>query len=289
MMLLEKMRESISFHRKINALIYHGLMLLVSFMMLYPVLWLAASSLKPNGDIFSTATELIPRHLTIEHYTTGWKGFGHYSFATFFLNSLLVASLSSIGMIFSSALVAFGLARINFKGRNFWFVLMVITMMLPGQVMMIPRFVLFNKMGWVGTFLPMIVPAFFASGFNIFLIMQFIRGIPRDMDEAAKIDGCSWFGVFWRIILPLIIPSLVTVGVLTFIASWEDFMGALLYLNKPNMYTVAYALKMFNDSSQADYGATFAMSALSLIPILTLFFLFQKNLIEGISIEGLKG
>ena len=119
--------------------------------------------------------------------------------------------------------------------------------------------------------------------------MQFIRGIPRDMDEAATIDGCSWYGIFARIILPMIVPSLVTVGVLTFIGSWEDFMGALLYLNKPAMYTVAYALKMFNDSSQADYGATFAMSVLSLVPILTLFFFFQKNLVEGISTQGLKG
>lgn len=160
-------------------------------------------------------------------------------------------------MMASSALVAFGLARIKFKGRNIWFVLMVVTMMLPGQVMMIPRFVLFNSMGWVGTYLPMIVPSFFASGFNIFLIMQFIRGIPRDMDEAAKIDGCSWYGVFFRIIVPMIVPSLVTVAVLTFMSSWEDFMGALLYLNKPETYTVAYALKMFNDSSMSDYGATF--------------------------------
>ena len=197
--------------------------------------------------------------------------------------------LSAVGMMASSALVAFGLARIKFKGRNIWFVLMVVTMMLPGQVMMIPRFVLFNSMGWVGTYLPMIVPSFFASGFNIFLIMQFIRGIPRDMDEAAKIDGCSWYGVFFRIIVPMIVPSLVTVAVLTFMSSWEDFMGALLYLNKPETYTVAYALKMFNDSSMSDYGATFAMSAASLVPILVLFFFFQKNLVEGISIQGLKG
>lgn len=175
------------------------------------------------------------------------------------------------------------------SSNGIWFVLMVVTMMLPGQVMMIPRFVLFNSMGWVGTYLPMIVPSFFASGFNIFLIMQFIRGIPRDMDEAAKIDGCSWYGVFFRIIVPMIVPSLVTVAVLTFMSSWEDFMGALLYLNKPETYTVAYALKMFNDSSMSDYGATFAMSAASLVPILVLFFFFQKNLVEGISIQGLKG
>ena len=281
--------KSVSAQKKISLTVYHVLMLFFSFLMLNPVLSMIASSLKPNGDIFSTATSLIPTEITFQHYIDGWRGFGNYTFGTFFKNSIFVAVLSSIGMIFSSAFVAFGLARIHFKGRQFWFVVMVITMMLPGQVMMIPRFVLYNNMGWVGTYLPMIVPSFFASGFNIFLIMQFIRGIPRDMDEAASIDGCSWYGIFVKIILPMIVPSLVTVGVLTFMGSWEDFMGALLYLNKPAMYTVAYALKMFNDSSQVDYGATFAMSVLSLIPILTLFFFFQKNLVEGISIQGLKG
>lgn len=288
-MTIQNITHSVSVRRTVGRTIYHALMLLVSLMMLYPVLWMVASSFKPNGEIFSNASSLIPTEFTVQHYIDGWRGFGNYTFGTFFSNSLFVAGLSSVGMVFSSALVAFGLARVRFKGRQFWFVLMIITMMLPGQVMMIPRFVLFNNMGWVGTYLPMIVPSFFASGFNIFLIMQFIRGIPRDMDEAATIDGCSWYGIFARIILPMIVPSLVTVGVLTFIGSWEDFMGALLYLNKPAMYTVAYALKMFNDSSQADYGATFAMSVLSLVPVLTLFFFFQKNLVEGISIQGLKG
>lgn len=288
-MTIKNIRHSVSAQRNISTVLYHTFMLLVGFVMLYPVLWLISSSFKPNGDIFTTATTLIPKNFTIEHYIVGWKGFGGYTFGKFFSNSLFVALLSSAGMVISSAFVAFGLARIKFKGRNFWFVMMIITMMLPGQVMMIPRFVLFNSMGWVGTFLPMIVPSFFAGGFNIFLIMQFIRGIPRDMDEAAKIDGCSWYGVFFRIIVPMIVPALVTVGVLTFMGSWEDFMGALLYLNKPAMYTVAYALKMFNDSSSTDFGATFAMSALSLVPVMVLFFFFQKNLVEGISIQGLKG
>ncbi len=279
---------STSAQRRMGTFIYHALMIVASFIMLYPVLWLVASSFKPNGDIFSTATSLFPENFTLENYINGWKGFGGYTFKTFFSNSLLVALSSSVGMVISSTLVAFGLARIQFKGRNFWFVLMIITMMLPGQVMMIPRFVLFNKMGWVGTYLPMIIPSFFASGFNVFLIMQFIRGIPRDMDEAAKIDGCSWYGVFFRIVAPMIVPSMVAVGVLTFMSSWEDFMGALLYLNKPHTYTVAYALKLFNDSSMADFGATFAMSAASLVPILIIFFFFQKSLVEGISIQGLK-
>ena len=230
-------------------------------------MWLLASSFKPNGEIFANASSLIPQEFTWKNYEMGWKGFGGYSFLNFFMNSLFVAGISALGMVLSSAVCAFGFARIQFKGRQFWFVLMIITMMLPGQVMMIPRFVLFNNMGWVGSYLPMTVPAFFGSGFNIFLIMQFIHGIPRDMDEAATIDGCSWYGIFVRIIVPMIVPSLVTVGVLTFLGSWDDFMGALLYLNKPSMYTVAYALKMFNDSSQTDFGATFAMSVLSLIAV----------------------
>lgn len=283
------MVHSMSMRRKIGTTVYHVLVMAVSIMMIYPLLWLLASSFKPNGEIFSNASSLIPMEFTLEHYVVGWKGFGNYTFLNFFANSLMVALISSVGMVASSAVCAFGFARITFRGRQFWFVLMIITMMLPGQVMMIPRFVLFNSLGWVGTYLPMTVPSFFGSGFNIFLIMQFIRGIPRDMDEAATIDGCSWYGIFMKIIVPMIVPSLVTVGVLTFLGSWDDFMGALLYLNKPSMYTVAYALKMFNDSSQSDYGATFAMSVLSLVPVLTLFFFFQKNLVEGISIQGLKG
>ena len=283
------MARNTKVQRRINTSIYHVLMLLLSLLMIYPLLWMVASSFKPNGEIFTRASTLIPLSPTSEHYTTGWRGFGGYTFGNFFANSLFVAILSALGMMFSSAIVAYGFARIRFRGRQFWFTAMIVTMMLPGQVMMIPRFVLFNKMGWVGTFLPMTVPAFFGSGFNIFLIMQFIRTIPFELDEAASIDGCSRYAIFYRIILPLIVPSLVTVSVLTFMGSWEDFMGALLYLNKPHMYTVAYALKMFNDSSQSDYGATFAMSVLSLVPILIIFFFFQEQLVEGISTQGLKG
>ena len=283
------MVTNLKIQRRISLTVYHGLMLLFSLLMIYPLLWMAASSVKPNGEIFTNASSLLMDSPSFEHYTTGWRGFGGYTFGRFFGNSLLVAVISALGMMLSSAVVAYGFARIRFRGRQFWFTAMIVTMMLPGQVMMIPRFVLFNEMGWVGTFLPMTVPAFFGSGFNIFLIMQFIRTIPYELDEAASIDGCGKYSAFVRIILPLIVPSLVTVSVLTFMGSWEDFMGALLYLNKPHMYTVAYALKMFNDSSQTDYGATFAMSVLSLIPILIIFFFFQKQLVEGISTQGLKG
>ncbi len=272
-----------------STIIYHTLVMITCFAMLYPLFWMVASSFKPNTEIFVTVTSLIPKTFTWENYVTGWKGFAELSFGVFFKNSILVAVLATIGSVFSSAVCAFGFARIKFKGRGFWFVCMIITMMLPGQVLMIPRFVLFNKLGWVGTYLPMTVPAFFGGAFDIFLIMQFIRGIPRDMDEAARIDGCSWYGIFGYITLPMIVPALVTVAVLTFIGSWSDFMGSLLYLNKPQMYTSAYALKLFSDASFTDFGATFAMSNIALIPILVLFFFFQKNLVEGISMQGLKG
>lgn len=275
--------------KQISACIYHVLVILFGFGMLYPLLWMIAASFKPNTEIFTSVSSLIPKNFTLENYITGWRGFSGLSFAVFFRNSFVISIIGTIGSVFAAAVVAFGFARLKFRGRNVWFTLMILTMMLPSQVMMIPQFVLYNKMGWVGTILPLTVPHFFGGGFNIFMVMQFIRGIPRDMDEAAVIDGCNWYMIFLRIILPLIIPSLVTVAVLTFIGSWGDFMGALLYLNKPQLYTVAYALKLFSDASYTDFGATFAMSVLSLIPILILFFFFQRQLVEGISTQGLKG
>ena len=281
--------HSMKRRKRVTTTVYHVLVTAASLMMLYPLFWMLSSSFKPNAEIFVTVGNLIPETFTTENYINGWRGFAGLSFGVYFRNSLIVATLSSLGAVISSAMVGFGLARLHFPGRNAWFVAMIITMMLPGQVMMIPRFVLFNRMGWVGTFLPLTVPAFFGSAFDIFLVMQFIRGIPRDLDEAARIDGCSWYGIFVYILIPMIIPALVTVGILTFINAWGDFMGSLLYLNEPSMYPVAYALKLFSDSAGTDFGATFAMSVLSLVPILIIFFFFQKQLVEGISTQGLKG
>lgn len=281
--------HSVKRRKTILNIVYHVLVTIASIAMLYPLIWMLSSSFKPNAEIFTTVGNLIPEHFTIENYINGWRGFAGLSFGVYFKNSLFIAVLSTVGASLSAAAVAFGLARLRFPGRKFWFVAMIVTMMLPSQVMMIPRFILFNQIGWVGSYLPLTVPAFFGSAFDIFLVMQFIRGIPRDMDEAATIDGCSWYGIFARILLPMIVPAVVTVGILTFINTWGDFMGSLLYLNAPQTYTVAYALKLFSDSAGTDFGATFAMSVLSLVPILIIFFFFQKQLVEGISIQGLKG
>ncbi len=275
--------------RMLSDIIYHVFMFAFGFAMIYPLIWMVASSFKPNADIFKTATSLIPRGFTLEHYAVGWSGFANYDFGVFFKNSILIAVLSVIGTVFSSVTVGFGFARMKFKGRGFWFALMMMTMMLPSQVLMIPQFLLYNNLHMVGTIMPLVLPGFFGVAFDIFMVMQFIRGIPKDMDEAARIDGCSWYGILFRIHIPMIKPCMATIAVLTFMNSWQNFMGPLLYLNSPKQYTVAYALKLFNDSVGNDYGATFAMSVLSLIPILGLFFLFQKQLVEGISIQGLKG
>lgn len=258
--------------------------------MIYPLLWMVMSSFKENNEIFDQASSLWPEVFHFENYANGWKGFAGISFGKFFTNSLFITVIGTIGSVFSSAFIAFGFARLKFKGRKVWFTCMLLTMMLPFQIIMIPQYLIFNKLGWVGTFLPMIVPHFFGGAFFIFLIIQFIYGIPKDMDEAAKIDGCSYYGIFFRIILPLIVPALVTCAIFSFMWKWDDFMGPLLYLNRPTTYTVSLALKMFADpTSLSDWGAMFAMATLSVLPMFLIFVFFQKYLVEGISTEGLKG
>lgn len=275
---------------KLGHILFVTIVLAIGFVMVYPLLWMVMSSFKANNEIFNNAKSLIPEQFHFENYTNGWRGFAKISFTTFFGNSFFIAVVGTIGSVFSSAFIAFGFARLHFKGRNIWFICMLVTMMLPFQVIMIPQYIIFNKLGWVGTFLPLVIPPFFGGAFFIFLIIQFIYGIPRELDEAAKIDGCSYYDIFFRVVLPLIVPALVTCAIFSFMWKWDDFMGALLYLNKPSMYPVTLALKMFADpTSITDWGAMFAMATLSIIPIFMIFVFFQKYLVEGISTDGLKG
>lgn len=276
--------------QKISQIVYHIMAVALGFVMIYPLLWMIMSSFKPSNEIFTNAGSLLPKEFYPSNYKTGWKGFGGISFSLFFKNSFVICGLSTAGSVFSSACIAFGLSRLRFKGRRIWFVMMLLTMMLPFQIIMIPQYILFNKIGWVGSILPLVVPAYFGGGFFIFLIMQFIYGIPKDLDEAAKIDGCSFYGIFARVILPLIVPALITSAIFSFMWKWDDFLASLLYLNNPSNYTVSLALKMFSDpSAQSDWGAMFAMATLSIIPIMLIFIFCQKYLVEGISTEGLKG
>ena len=277
--------------RIIGRSIYHILVCGFAFAMIYPLLWMILSSFKPTNTIFTTAQELLPRTWTLDNYANGWKGFANVSFGRFFLNSLFISVMATLGTLASSSIVAYGFARLKFKGRGVLFSAMLVTMMLPAQVLMIPQYIWYQKLGWVGSYLPLIVPYWFAiQGFFVYLMTNFIGGIPRDLDEAAKIDGCSTYGIFFWIILPLIVPALITGGIFSFIWRWDDFLSALLYVSKTETYPVSLALKLFSDpSSSSDYGAMFAMSTLSILPVVLIFITLQKYLVEGIATSGLKG
>lgn len=270
--------------------VYHLLVGGLAFLMLYPIIWLAVSSLKPNDEIFSTAYSLIPSKLEFGNYASGWKGFAGNTFTTFFKNSFIIVIGATIGAVASSALVAYALARVPFAGRGFWFGCVMLTMMLPQDVTVISQYVIFSKLHWLSSYKPLIVPSFFGVPFFIFLMMQFIRTIPADLDEAAKMDGCTKYGIFFRVVLPLIVPAIVTSTIFSFYWTWDDFLHPLLYMNKPALYPVSLALKLFLDGdSLNNWGGMFAMTTLSLVPIVLVFFLFQKYIVEGISTSGLKG
>ena len=271
--------------------VYHAIVLTVGLVMIYPLVWMIMSSFKETNSIFATAGNLIPEKFVLENYINGWKGFGNVSFGTFFKNSLFITVIATIGTVMSSALVAFGFSRFQFRGSKLLFAAMLVSMMLPAQVLMIPQYLWYQKLGWVGTYLPLIVPYFFAvQGFFVYLMINFINGIPQDLDEAAKIDGCSYYGIFGRLILPLIKPALVTAGIFSFMWRWDDFLSALLYIKDSSKYPVSLALKLFCDpGSSSDYGAMFAMATLSILPAVIIFIFFQKYLVEGIATSGLKG
>ena len=258
--------------------------------MIYPILWMFASSFKGPSEIWTRLSSLIPKVPTSENYVNGWAGFGGITFAVFFKNSLFFATVATIGTVASSACVAYAFAKIRFVGRGFWFTVMLLTLMLPVQVLLIPQYIVFSKLNWINTFRPLLIPRFFGNAFFIFLMMQFIRGLPNELDEAAEIDGCSKIGIFFRIVLPLIQPALITAAIFSFYWTWEDFLTPLIYLNEPRLYTISLAIRSFSDpSSTTDWGAIFAMSSLSLVPVFVIFIAFQRYLVQGISTTGLKG
>jgi multiple sugar transport system permease protein len=276
--------------KQTRSVLLHAVVTLFAFVMVYPLLWMLSSSFKDTTEIFVNAHQLIPSTWNFSNYVTGFKGFAGISFAVFFKNSFIITILSVIGTVISSTMVAYGFARIRFKWAPFWFSCMMLTMMLPGEVLMIPQYIFFHKIGWINTFLPLIVPAFFGGAFFIFLITQFLRGIPKELDESAYIDGCDKYQIFFRIMVPLLVPPIITVSIFKFYWTWDDFFSPLLYLNSPKLATVSLAIKNFSDPTmKTDWGAMFAMSMLSLVPIFAVFFIFQKYIVEGISTTGLKG
>ena len=274
-----------------GSILYYIIITTLGLLMLYPILWMIASSFKDNTEIFSNAHSLISaKLLNIRNYIEGWKGFGDVTFAVYFKNSLIISSVSAIGQVLLSGFVAYGFARTKFIGKKILFGLVIVTMLIPRQILMVPQYILFNKLGWINSFKPLILPNFFPLPFFIFLCLQFIQGLPIELDEAAKIDGCGKYSIYFRIILPNIKPALITCFIFSFYWTWQDFLSPLIYIESNKLYPVSLALKMFSDpSSVTNWGAMFAMSTLSIAPAFIIFLFFQRYLVEGITTTGIKG
>ncbi len=258
--------------------------------MLYPILWMVSNSFKTNAEIFGSSS-LIPKSLSLEHYIRGWRFNNTITFTTFFQELILLYDPLNL---WSCACFQFGclwLCRVPFRGRSFWYACMFLTMMIPYQVVMVPQFIIFHKIGWINSFKPLIIPQFAGLPFFIFLMVQFIRQIPYELDDSAKIDGCNRFMIFARILFPLIKPAVITSTIFSFYWRWDDFLGPLLFfLNKPKLFTVSLALRMFSDpQTSTDWSAIFAMGTLSLLPVLIIFLAFQKYIVQGLATTGLKG
>ena len=287
-------RRLVNGERLWRALIW-TLLLVGACVMLLPFLWLVTSSLKTELEVFRYPPKWIPNPPQFQNYIDAWttKPLHHPGFGVYLRNTFFVVILNEIGILGSASLCAYALARIDFPGKNFWFGVVLATMMLPGVVLMIPTFVIYSRLGWVNTFLPLIVPAFFGGGaFFIFLLRQFFLTLPPELADAARVDGCSEFGIYRRIMLPLATPALATVAVFTFIWTWNDYMGPLLYLSKdPTKWTVALGLAMFRTFmwQRTRWDLLMAASTMMIMPIIVIFFLAQRYFIQGIVTTGLKG
>jgi multiple sugar transport system permease protein len=266
----------------------HAMLVLFGLLMLYPLLWMVSSTVKPTEVIFRDPS-IWPTEVTLRNYVDGWTALRH-PFQHYLWNSAVIAIACVIGNLLSCSMAAYAFARLEFRGRRLFFAIMLGTLMLPVHVLIIPQYVLFTKFGWVNTFLPLIVPKFFAhDAFFIFLMVQFIRSLPRELDEAARMDGCGHFRIYWRIIMPLSGPALVTSALFTFIWTWNDFFSQLVFLANPDLHTVPVALRTFIDGQgETQWGQLLAMSIVGLAPIFGFFLAGQRYLTQGLATTGFK-
>ncbi|UYQ60551.1 carbohydrate ABC transporter permease [Streptomyces peucetius] len=276
--------------RRSGSLLWHFGSLALLAVVLYPVAWVIGGSLKPSGDIVGSL-DLFPAEPIADNYRRLTEGIADIPISTFFLNSTLLAVGSVAGVLLSCSLAAYAFAKIRFPGRNLMFALMIGTLLLPYHVILIPQYVLFQKLELINTYVPLLLGKYLATdAFFVFLMLQFMRNLPKELDEAARLDGCGHLRIYWSIVLPLCRPALITSAIFTFINAWNDFMGPLIYLNEPEKYTVSLGLKMFIDQDAvADYGGMIAMSLVALLPVLAFFLAFQRYLIDGMATSGLKG
>jgi multiple sugar transport system permease protein len=287
--------------RRLKQLLRYVPLIFLSALFISPFVWMLATSLTAGDQILNRDRPLFPARpvwsnyveaLTILRIKLTWNDriIDVPAFAIFLKNSVIVAVLGTIGQTFSCACVAFAFARLRFPGRDVLFFVVLATMMLPGQVTMIPRFILFAKIGWIDSLKPLIVPSFFALGaYYIFLLRQFFKTIPTELEEAARLDGCSTFGVFWYLVIPLSKPALVTVAIFSFISSWNDFLGPLIYTHSMELKTLPLGLNAFKTLEATQYHFLMAASVVVLVPILIIFFCAQRYFVEGVVMSGVKG
>ena len=251
-----------------------------------PLAWMSSTAFKPPDEVWLMPPTWIPSRLELQNFVIPWQTM---PFLTYYKNTFILVVFNIIGAMLSNSIVAFGFARVRFPGRGFLFLIVLSTMMLPGHVTLIPTYVLFSKLGWVNSFTPLIVPTYLGSAFYIFLLRQFFMTISPEMDDAARIDGCGWLGIFWRVILPLARPALGVVAIFTFTGNWNNFFGPLIYLNSPKYYPIALGLQLMRDRERTNMQLVMAMTLVSLIPVIALFFIAQRYFIQGIVLTGVKG
>lgn len=274
--------------RQKTMILDHLGLIILSLLMISPIAWWFFAAFKPTGELASMS--ILPKQWTLENYTEGWQVTSSLTFGRFFVNTLLICVINVVGAIISSSLVAFGFGRLEFKGRNLLFSLVMMTLMLPSQVTVVSQYIMYNKLGLTDTYLPLVLPYCLGGGaFFIFLMVQFIRGVPRDLDESAKIDGATTFQIYRSIMLPLLKAPLTTVAIYAFTWSWDDFYSQMLYLSTPAKFTVSLGLRMLIDEFEIKWGQLLAMSLLSIVPALILFFTRQKDFVEGVATTGMKG
>jgi multiple sugar transport system permease protein len=264
----------------------HAALMALGALFFLPFYWLVLTSLKSDAEVFKMPPVWVPAQLL-------WSNFGRsVTYIPFFLylkNTLVICGLSVVGTVISSSLVAYSFARIKWPGRDALFGVLLATMMLPGQVTLIPVFAIFRTLGWIDTIQPLVVPHFLGTAFYIFMLRQFFLTIPQELSDAARIDGCSEWGIYHRVILPLSRPALATVGLFTFINAWNDFLGPLIYLNDERKATLSLGLQQFVSQHGAEWSLLMAASTLMTLPIILLFFFAQRTFIQGITVTGVKG
>lgn len=277
--------------RRINSVIFHVGACALGFLMIYPLLWLLASSFKSNETMFTDTYSLIPKVWdAVMNYASGLEGVAGVPFVQFLWNTVVVTVIGMVGCVFTSLLAAYAFSRLKFRLSNFWFGCVMMTMMIPAQVMVVPQYIILKKLNLIDTRTALVLPWFFGGAFFIFLMVQFFRGIPGELDEAAEIDGCGKIAILFRILVPVVKPAIVTASIFAFYWIWQDFFQPLIFMSDTMKFTIPLALNMYLDpNSYNNYGGLFAMSVLSLVPVIVFFIIFQKYLVDGIAMDGIKG